>query len=93
MCCCWWELWSGEWTEWKEVGNKEAYKGRLCFSAQATIFFLLVTTSMQNSLAGKGPFPPSIRQLPAVRYLLSEGTKHHPMLLKLPFTRCFQDQH
>jgi hypothetical protein len=116
MCCCWWELWNGEWTEWKEVGNKEAYKGRLCFSAQAIIFFLLgpsffsdyfcmfwscsfskalvlgfcfpivaviatnasllppssstfsrimcllvcfaVTTSMQNSLAGKGPFPP-----------------------------------
>jgi hypothetical protein len=116
MCCCWWELWNGEWTEWKEVGKKEAYKGRLCFSAEAIIFFLLgpsffsdyfcmfwswsfskalvlgfcfpivaiiatnasllppssstfsrimcllvcfaVTTSMQNSLAGKGPFPP-----------------------------------
>jgi hypothetical protein len=25
---------------------------------------------MQNSLAGKGPFPPNIRQLPAVRWVI-----------------------
>ncbi len=30
-------------------------------------FVFAVTTSMQNSLAGKDPFPPNIRQLPAVR--------------------------